>query len=204
MMPKPTKAERERRRLEATAYHEAGHVVACLELGRAFRSVTILPGDGYLGCVHYRPWPKSIKETGYADGRTERWLERQALIALAGPAAEARFVGRYDHRAAGRDYDHLLDIALSLYGDEDVASKYWAFIRARAKQFVKHPHHWIQIEVLAAELVIRQTLSFRQAKEVCRAGRRNDARFMELLKAAVKEDEERQQQLAKEWGEQSA
>ena len=48
----PTLAE-----LRATAYHEAGHAVAALMLGRGFRSVSVIPNDESLGrVVRYPLW----------------------------------------------------------------------------------------------------------------------------------------------------
>ena len=47
--------QREERELEATAYHEAGHVVAALAYELKFVYVTIKPNEppGSLGHVHY-------------------------------------------------------------------------------------------------------------------------------------------------------
>ena len=64
---------------EATAYHEAGHAVMALALGRPVASVSIVPDQQYLGLCAF----------GKAVFRpSEDWIEREALIALAGLAAE--------------------------------------------------------------------------------------------------------------------
>jgi ATP-dependent Zn protease len=71
---------------EATAYHEAGHAVIALALGRSVQWVSILPNRDHLG----------VCEFGKATFRpSEDWLEREILIALGGIAAEARFTGDY-------------------------------------------------------------------------------------------------------------
>src|SRR3954451_4786005 len=70
----------------ATAYHEAGHAVMALALGRPVAAVTILPDRLRLGACEF----------GKAVFRpSEDWLEREALISLAGLAAEALHTGDY-------------------------------------------------------------------------------------------------------------
>lgn len=66
-------------RRQQTAWHEAGHAVAYVLLGRRFRYVTINPRTpGLSGAVQVRPvWiPANLK----------------ALICAAGPVAEARYL----------------------------------------------------------------------------------------------------------------
>src|SRR5438876_455834 len=63
---------------EATAYHEAGHAVVALALDRPVHRVSVLANRDRLG------------QCEFAKGRfrpTEDWVEREVLIALAGPAA---------------------------------------------------------------------------------------------------------------------
>ncbi len=82
---------------EATAYHEAGHAVMALTLGRPVACVSILPGREFLGTCEF----------GKAVFRpSEDWLEREMLIALAGIAAEARHTGDYAWDGAARDQTH--------------------------------------------------------------------------------------------------
>ncbi len=79
---------------ESTAYHEAGHAVIALVLGRSVQRVSVVPKLDTLGRCEFQK------------GRTrpsEDWLEREILISLAGLAAEARHSGQYAWEAAARD-----------------------------------------------------------------------------------------------------
>src|ERR1700687_5011540 len=71
---------------EATAYHEAGHAVVALALGRPVERVSVLPDRENLGLCEFG---KSVFRP------SEDWLEREILIALGGIAAEARHTGNY-------------------------------------------------------------------------------------------------------------
>jgi ATP-dependent Zn protease len=50
-----------RDQLKFTAYHEAGHAVACVEFGRRFHHVAIKPGDGSLGHMLHAAFAKSFR-----------------------------------------------------------------------------------------------------------------------------------------------
>src|SRR3954447_26805836 len=87
---------------KATAYHEAGHAVMALALGRPVAGVSVRAAREHLG----------ICEFGKAVFRpSEDWLEREILISLAGLAAEARHTGEYSWDAASRDNDYAEDLA---------------------------------------------------------------------------------------------
>ena len=68
----------------ATAYHEAGHAVVALALGRPVHRVSVLPDRERLGLCEFG---KGVFRP------SEDWLEREILIALGGIAAEARHTG---------------------------------------------------------------------------------------------------------------
>src|SRR5947209_7847277 len=84
-------------RAEATAYHEAGHAVAALALGRPVHRVSILPDREHLGWCAFG---KSVFRP------SEDWLEREILISLAGIAAE-RQAERLERRLLAK-IEHLL------------------------------------------------------------------------------------------------
>ena len=86
---------------EATAYHEAGHAVAALALGRPVLHVSARPDREFLGLCDFH---KGVHRP------SEDWLEREALISLGGPAAELIHTGAYDPDAAAHDFDHVREL----------------------------------------------------------------------------------------------
>src|SRR4030095_10953956 len=93
---------------EATAYHEAGHAVVALILGRPVDEVSVLASRDFLGVCKF----------GKARIRpSEGWLEREMLIALGGIAAEARHTGNYAWDAAGRYQLYVRGLAIERAGE---------------------------------------------------------------------------------------
>ncbi len=86
-------------RLKATAFHEAGHAVMAISLGRAVHKVTVSPGQLHVGGVR-------LGACEMQKGRvkaTKDWLEDEVLILLAGMVAESQFTGEYCHSGAAQD-----------------------------------------------------------------------------------------------------
>lgn len=84
---------------KATAYHEAGHAVMALSLGRDLQKVTIAPANLQTGGL--RLGACQIKK-GRAQPAHDP-LEQQVLILLAGMVAESHFTGGYCERGAAGD-----------------------------------------------------------------------------------------------------
>lgn len=168
-MRRPTRAERERRSLEATAYHEAGHAVASLALGRGVRRVSIVPdlAAGTLGLATNHGLP-SFRPDVRDDAPTQAKAEREILILLAGPAAEERFTGRRNRAGAAGDHAAAAAaLALSLCGDEDEASAFLAWLVIRGRNLIAAPGQWIRVAALARALVDRRELSGAEVRRVC-------------------------------------
>ena len=68
----------------ATAYHEAGHAVLALYLGRSIHRVSILPNQSSLGQC-------DIQKGSFRPSKDQ--LETEILILLGGVAAEGTAVG---------------------------------------------------------------------------------------------------------------
>ncbi|MEM1062722.1 MAG: hypothetical protein AAGJ97_10405 [Planctomycetota bacterium] len=81
--------------LEATAYHEAGHAVMTVRLGGEVVSVTVDPdrddGPRRTGDLTTR-WRRAAPDRAAA-------VERDVLVALAGPVAEMHYTGEAFHPA---------------------------------------------------------------------------------------------------------
>jgi ATP-dependent Zn protease len=140
---------------EATAFHEAGHAVVSLALGRPVHHVSVLPDREHLGLCEFK---KAVYRP------SEDWLEREALIALGGIAAEARRTGRYAWAEAGRDFDYVRSLALKRTGNDRQAERLERRLLAKTEHLLAQPGHWRAVELIAAELLQRGTVSGRAAR----------------------------------------
>ena len=80
-----------------TAYHEAGHAVAALVLGRPVAWVSVRPDRKFLAICAFA---KGVFRP------PEDWAAREAIIALAAPAAEAGLPGEPDWAGAAHVHDY--------------------------------------------------------------------------------------------------
>src|SRR2546422_12664 len=133
----------EQRPDEATAYHEAGHAVVALALGRPVQRVSILPDRVHLGKCEFG---KGLFRP------SEDWLEREMLIALAGIAAEARHTGKYAWPGAARDRQYVRRLAVQRAGERQ-AERLERRLLARAEHLLGREGHWRAVELIAAELL---------------------------------------------------
>jgi ATP-dependent Zn protease len=142
---------------EVTAYHEAGHAVVALALGRPVAHVSILPTREFLGRCEFG---KAIFRP------SEDWLEREILIALGGLAAEALHTGVYAWEGAARDHRYVHGLALQRAGNERRAERLERRLLARTEHLLARPAHWRAVERLAAELVRVREISGRAARHL--------------------------------------
>lgn len=142
---------------EATAYHEAGHAVSALTLGRPVSWVSIRPDRKYLGICTFG---KSVFRP------SEDWLEREAIIALAGPAAEAGLMGEFDWLGASRDRDYAHSLARSRSGDDKKADRLVKRWLAKADHLLGRGNTWESVERIASELVRLEELSGRAVRHL--------------------------------------
>lgn len=142
--------------LTATAYHEAGHAVIALALGRSVQRVSIMPGCGWLGRCEFQK------------GRvrpTEDWLEREILIALAGAAAEARHTGAYAWDGAVDDLRTVRRLAVQR-ASERQAERLERRLMAKVEHLLDQAGHWQAVELIAAELLRCETISGRAVRHL--------------------------------------
>jgi ATP-dependent Zn protease len=127
----------------ATAYHEAGHAVLALSLGRPIHRVSILPKQEYLGKCEFAPGQLR---------QSEDPVEQEILIALAGLAAEAKYCGTYDRLGASRDLRIVRKLALTR-ASERAVERYERRMLAKAEYLLADEATWRAVETIAAELV---------------------------------------------------
>ena len=141
----------------ATAYHESGHAVVAISLGRQIKKATVnranLPTGGVrLGAVMFEKGRS--KPTG-------DWLEDEVMILLAGMVAESRFTGRYCDQGASVDLravDRLLD---SRVRTERQMDKLRQRLINKTEHLLNEPAHATAVEVVAKELLLKGEVSGR-------------------------------------------
>ncbi len=141
---------------EATAYHEAGHAVVALALGRPVQRVSILPDRVRLGHCEFKKGKFRPSED---------WLEREILIALGGIAAEARLTGDYAWDGAAHDHRYVSGLAVQRAGARQSARLIQRLL-AKAEHILGHESNWRAVEFIAAELLQRGVISGRTAQHL--------------------------------------
>ena len=141
---------------EATAYHEAGHAVLALALGRPVQRVSILPDREHFGRCEFG---KGVFRP------SEDWLEREMLIALGGIAAEARHTVNYAWDGAGRDQHYVRSLAVQRAGERR-AERLVRRLLAKAEHLLAREGHWRAVELIAAELLRHGAISGRTARHL--------------------------------------
>ena len=141
---------------EITAYHEAGHAVIALALGRTIHKVSVLPNRERLGECRF----------GKGNARpTDDWLEREILISLGGMAAEARFSGTYATDAAKEDLRFVRRLARERKSDRAV-ERYEQRMLDKVEAMLADEETWAAVVRIAAELMKHGTISGRAARHL--------------------------------------
>lgn len=141
---------------EATAYHEAGHAVVALVLGRPVHQVSILPDRELLGICQFGKPPVRPSED---------WLEREMLIALAGIAAEARHSGTYNWEGANRDMQYVHRLAVQRAGERR-AERLERRLLAKTEHLLAQEKYWRAVELIVGELLRSHVISGRAARHL--------------------------------------
>ena len=147
-------------RLVATAYHEAGHAVMAVMLGRLVHKVTIEPGRSAFG-------QKRLGQCEMGKGRSKAakdLLAEEVLILYAGMIAESHLTGEYCEQGAGQD----LALINRLLGPQVKTQKQFERLRKRlfdkAEYLLADKEHAEAIKLVAAQLIQRKTISGRSVR----------------------------------------
>jgi hypothetical protein len=144
--------------LRATAFHEAGHVVAAWRQGVRVYRVTIVPTDGFMGRIDHQTVLRGNRLDLNSSDRVRGNADRRIIICLAGPEAQRRhrpcswraWHGRDDHTTA-------VDLALRMHGCEKAAATHLRRLGQRSRDLVTAS--WASVEAIAEALLDRGTLN---------------------------------------------
>ncbi len=140
----------------ATAYHEAGHAVIALLLGRPVHAVSVLPTRDHLGVCQFR---------NPVFRPSEDWIEREVLISLAGLAAEARHTGSYQFDEASRDLSYVRKLLVQRAGERR-AERLERRMLAKVEHLLAREGTWRAVELLVEALLQQGEISGRTARHL--------------------------------------
>lgn len=146
--------------LIATAFHEAGHAVMAIMLGRSVEKVTItpkrMPVEGIrLGvCKIQKGKTKASRD----------WMEDEILILLAGMVAEESVTGRYCESGAASDLRIVRGLLRNRPGSERQLAKIEKRLLEKTAYLLDDDEHRQAIESIAKELLMKTTISGRAAR----------------------------------------
>lgn len=153
-------ADAAKQELTATAFHEAGHAVMAVLLGRAIQKVTIEPGKmvgggGRLGlCQMQKGRSKPSKD----------WLEDDVLILLAGMVAEAHFTGAYCPAGAAEDLRMMRRLVRSRPGSDRQLERLERRFLDKTEHILRDDQTAWAIARVADELIEKITISGRAVR----------------------------------------
>jgi len=144
----------------ATAWHEAGHAVMAVSLGRSIEKVTISPaqlqtGGSRLGICKI--------QKGRSKASNDR-LEEDVMILLAGMVGESRFTGRYCTDGAAQDLAFVERLLSTRAGNERQLERLTRRMLDKTEHLLAAESHARAIELVAIELVRKITVSGRAVR----------------------------------------
>lgn len=139
----------------AVAYHEAGHAVVALALGRPVHRVSVRPSEQWLGRCEFQKgtWRRSQDP-----------VETEILIMLAGLAAESRHSGRYAWDGAERDLWAVRELTERRASGTKQFERLERRLLDKTEHLLDQPGLWPAVEAIAAELLQHTTISGRSAR----------------------------------------
>lgn len=146
--------------LTATAWHEAGHAVMAVSLGRPIEKVTIAPaqiqtGGSRLGaCKIQKGRSKASRDQ----------LEDEVLILLSGMVAESLFTGRYCTEGASQDLAFVERLLSTRATSDRQLERLTRRILDKTEHILSDKGHAKAIELIAQELLVKVTISGRAVR----------------------------------------
>jgi hypothetical protein len=145
----------------SSAYHEAGHAVACFLFRRKFRSITVGPGGGLV--LGYRSRLREDPSHAILPfGRVPQIIDGFVMISMAGEIAQRK--ASPDSLKSWHsqwDRNSQADWVFNIPGWPE----YTAYCKARLEATFNDPITWAGVKALARALLKRKKLSYSEARK---------------------------------------
>lgn len=148
--------------LTATAYHEAGHAVMALTLGRPIQKVTISPAQLQTGGI--RLGVCRIQKRRF--NASKDCLEDDVLILFAGMVAESHFTAQYCRHGAAQDLRAAKRLLANRATNERQLERLESRLLDKAAHLLGDEGHAKAIALIAQELLQKETISGRAVRHL--------------------------------------
>jgi ATP-dependent Zn protease len=151
----------------ATAYHEAGHAVACYFIGVKVRSATIVADkdQGFLGYVRHENMFRGLRPDIELSDRARLQIERRIIMSLAGFSAQRRFNKKSWRSYHGRsDFRFAVDLASHIVFDGAGMTAFLNWLQYRSDALIKL--RWPEVARVARALLESKTMTGAEIVEV--------------------------------------
>ena len=160
--PQPLQAIEASHSKTATAYHEAGHAVMALLLGRPIEKVTVTPaklqtGGRRLGACKIQKG----RSTASKDA-----VEDDVLVLLAGMVAESHFTKRYSPDGAAQDLRAVKRLLENRAPTERQLERLTRRMLDKTEHLLSSEGNQRAVQSIAKELLQKQTISGRAVRHL--------------------------------------
>lgn len=156
--------------LQATAYHEAGHLLVAWRENITIHSVSIIanPKIGSAGRVYLRNPLDGTRRSSVSPKRSRRRLEGLVRYFLSGTLAQKRFNPRSYRRWHDEDdRNQARKIVKRLAGaDDDTARAALKHLEAQTRDILSEELNWLCVEAIAAALMERKELKASEVRAI--------------------------------------
>ena len=146
--------------LIATAYHEAGHAVMAISLGRAIEKATIAPAQMTANSKRLG----AVKMKKGRSKSTNDALEDEVLILFAGMVAESQRTGQYCQSGAASDLRAVGRILETRARTEKQFNKLYRRLLEKTEHILSDEVHRKAIQWVTEALVEKESISGRLVK----------------------------------------
>ncbi|HIE98482.1 MAG TPA: cell division protein FtsH [Planctomycetes bacterium] len=149
-------------KLTATAYHEAGHAVMALILGRSIEKVTISPAQLQTG--GFRLGACRIQKGRFKASKDA--LEDDVLILLAGMVAESHVTGRFCEAGAAQDLRAVKRLLANRAQSGRNVDRLTRRLLDKTEHILGAAAHATAIRMVSQELLQKETITGRAVQQM--------------------------------------
>jgi hypothetical protein len=149
-----------------TAYHEAGHAVACVVLGESFEYVSTIENDQSRGRCKWLLDGFHPDLLSYEDDGLER-IELVIHCLWAGPLAAERYAGRFDGVGATQDLGTIRELCNYLVGGPEELELVVDEYKQRTLDLLARPEMWANVAAVANGLLAKDELTHNDVRVIC-------------------------------------